>query len=99
MVPDLERVIRVHAAVQPRRRAQDRLFGDVAVAADVDGDGRRRRRLLGGRRRGAVEIAPDHGFALDHGFAAQDDALGSVDLGPPRDFVARVLVWLVVSWA
>ena len=38
MIPDLERVEGVHAAVQPARRAQDCALGDVAVAADGDGD-------------------------------------------------------------
>lgn len=40
MVADLERVVRMHAAVEAGGRAEDGLFGDVAVAADGYGDGR-----------------------------------------------------------
>ena len=36
MIAYFQRVVRVHAAVEARRRAQDGLSGDVAVAADVD---------------------------------------------------------------
>lgn len=36
MVANFQRVVRVHSAVEARWRAQDGLFGDVAVAADVD---------------------------------------------------------------
>lgn len=47
---------------------------------------------MGGR--GAVEVTADNGICLDDCFPAEDDALGSVDLGAAGDFVARVLGWL-----
>ena len=108
MVADLQRVVRVHAAVEARWRAQDGLFGDVAVAADVDcyrGGGRGGSSsgccccgiVCGLRTRGggAVEVAANDGVRLYDGFSAEDDTLCSVDLGAAGDFVSRVLVRLI----
>lgn len=48
---------------------------------------------MGGR--GAVEITANNGVCLNDCFSAEDDALGSVDLGAAGDFVSRVLVVLI----
>ena len=44
-----------------------------------------------GRWQRAHQIPADAHVCLDDGAPAEDDVLRAVDLGPPRDFVARVL--------
>lgn len=48
--------------------------------------GRRR----GRRRRGADEITPDEGVRRNYGAATHYYVLGSVEVGPPSDFIAGV---------
>lgn len=95
MVPQPERHVRVHPFVQAARRTEQHASRQEAVAADGDGGGARGR---GGRGRGggADEIAADHDFGLDDGFAAQHDVLGADEDGFAGDFVACVLE--VVRW-
>lgn len=79
----------------PRRGArggpQERVRGDVGVAADGDGDeGGGGGGFRGGGGAGGEQVAADADVGADDGAPAEDDVLRAVQLGAARDFVAGV---------